>query len=37
MAMNVKCEEDRKTYIKFLKNYIPNIKKNKGEISHVSD
>lgn len=37
VGIKVKCEDDKKSYIKFLKNYITNIKKNKGENAHVSD
>lgn len=37
LGINVKCEDDKKSYIRILKNCITNIKKNKGENAHVSD
>lgn len=37
LGINVKCEDNKKSYIKILKNCITNIKKNKGENAHVSD
>lgn len=37
LGINVKCEDDKKSYIRTMKNYITNIKKNKGENAHVSD
>lgn len=37
LGINVKCEDDKKSYIRILKNCITNIKKNKRENAHVSD
>ena len=37
IGIKVECEDDKKSYIRILKNCITNIKENKGENAHVSD